>query len=149
MMTEAERAEVAKLNVTLMRRCVCDCDDDGNVVTFCAEHKRLMEDEYERGKQHGLDDRRMIERRNQEQGREINALKSTLAADLGKDHVVRVQRFAEEDAAIVHILRPSLVPVGGVLAAGAGRAVTFNMSVIEATALRDLLNCTYPKDRPE
>ena len=78
-MTETEKAAVAKLNATLMRRCVCDCDDDGNVVTFCAEHKRLMEDEYERGKQHGLDDRRMIERRNQEQGREIAALKGEIA----------------------------------------------------------------------
>jgi hypothetical protein len=79
MMTEAERAEVAKLNATLMRRCVCDCDDDGNVVTFCAEHKRLMEDEYERGKQHGADDRKMIERQNQAQGREISRLKGEIA----------------------------------------------------------------------
>ncbi len=31
--------------------------------------------EYERGKRHGLDDRKMIERHNQEQGREITALK--------------------------------------------------------------------------
>ena len=72
---------------------------------------------------------------------------SALAADLGKDHVVRVSRFTEEDAAVVHILRPSLVPVGGKLAKGAGFAVTFNMSVDEATALRDLLNCTYPSDK--
>jgi hypothetical protein len=35
--------------------------------------------EYERGKQHGADDRRMIERRNQEQGREVSALKSEIA----------------------------------------------------------------------
>lgn len=72
---------------------------------------------------------------------------SALAADLGKDHVVRVRRFAEEDAAVVHILRPSLVPVGRALAKGAGLGVTFTMNVAEATALRDLLNCTYPADK--
>lgn len=38
-----------------------------------------LDDEYERGKRHGADDRRMIERRNQEQGREILALKAELA----------------------------------------------------------------------
>ena len=63
---------------------------------------------------------------------------SALAANLGKDHVVRVRRFADGDAAVVHILRHSLTP---------GLGVTFNMSVAEATALRDLLNCTYPSDK--
>lgn len=63
---------------------------------------------------------------------------SALAADLGKDHVVRVRRFAEEDAAVVHILRGRYAD---------GLATTFNLSVAEATALRDLLNCTYPSDK--
>lgn len=35
--------------------------------------------EYERGKGHGRDDRRMIEQRNQEQGREIAALKTEIS----------------------------------------------------------------------
>lgn len=63
---------------------------------------------------------------------------STLAAELGRDHVVRVRRFAEEDATVVHIFRGRSKP---------HKATTFNLSVAEATALRDLLNCTYPLDK--
>jgi hypothetical protein len=78
-MTEQDKVAVAKLNADLMSRCVCRCDDDGNIVSFCGEHKSLMMDEYERGKRHGAADRKMIERQNQALSREIQQLKTELA----------------------------------------------------------------------
>ncbi len=49
------------------------CDKCGNPQEMCLCD--ALASEYERGKQHGLDDRKMIERQNQAQGREITALK--------------------------------------------------------------------------
>ena len=45
------------------------------VVKYVSDHLRS---EYERGKKHGADDRKMIERQNQLQGREINRLKGEI-----------------------------------------------------------------------
>ncbi len=49
------------------------CNNCGNPLEMCLCD--ALAAEYERGKKHGLDDRKMIERHNQEQGREITALK--------------------------------------------------------------------------
>lgn len=45
------------------------------IVELAAE----LQDEYERGKMHGDDDRKLIEQQNREQGREIDRFKGRLA----------------------------------------------------------------------
>jgi hypothetical protein len=44
-----------------------------------SELKLQISEEYERGKRHGADDRKMIEQRNKAQGREIDLLKGEIA----------------------------------------------------------------------